>query len=1541
MVSPAHPPTAKRRSLLPYHGRRLRCLLPLPPRAALHCQRSLSFTLLPSRLLWYSPLNSLISLWDTTATLLTGREAQKACSTTFVLIGRSNISFGLTVQGVFSRALHCVKIDIKFHEGWTVKHVKVLHATGDLIDLGKYLQLVASLMELPCGRNVVPKLFSMIRAACEPSVLIVPSLRGSKFPSLTATSWQLVKSTAGPTGPESRLFHSDTEELKHTASMTSQTQPAAPFSRFSRVGFGMGLKSRSRTRDSNNGAAGGEDEWYIPYNGPYEAPREPPPRRKARDSWGNLVGGEDNDAVLVNAELHNRYGGYARGRDDERKSHTRDRTHSVVLGGTPSSGEPSRTSIGMRRRSTVSGNRPTVPSYVNLGNSGGVGESPTPHLRTTKEANRLSFASIFSFGSGRKSPTSSPLVRDRSLHKTPSKKVPRLMGPNTSSGGQEDLSGPSRSPALRRSSSTNDFNSKSPLFERQRSDPPKSSPEVSTPDDEDYYNSYYSTLIQSPQQEASRQKQHSRDTSLAEPFQQRSRLDSPVSRQSSTSPTYSHPYAYAFPTSDIPGGPQTAPLIPTPTSPRELGPNNFQQQRADPPRLTFTNPHIGNGNADTHYPSTLHLTGVGLKQLKNSASTPNLRSPSPKMSPTRQNPPDNSLPPTFILPKGKDRWLSAETWCDALLFPRPRLKVKQDENGYVGSGRIVSPPGTPLVDEFGMNHPQEQGVLSRVLAHSRSLVDLNIRASPSKSLTRERVASTSRALDNAPVAFDLRPPRPTSFAQDDLALLSPPSSLSKVLAEATKSFENKRSRSISRTRSKSLTQKGRREAQPSQTGLDFLAARAYLGNQSAVPVVVAPKSHRKNSSYSATGTTTTSSSRPSHSHTGSLVKTLSKSSKSHSRGHSRTGEDAAAPCAVDEKATGLEGALRREGTKFIQLADPAKLPVDKDKAMLRYSLSPIPRVSPTPSGIADTRVGIALSTPPPMNEESLDHDSIRLPAHPYAQGGLYSFSDKPITPVNDIPRVRGSDYAGPHPSRTISPRPEASNLSSRHKLPPHLGLHPYAQTSARDDDAEQGLVPQARSDSNIPPQSKMWAQLSPGVVREILPGDIQYSPFSPDRSDRLRSPAEIHDIIGVGEALAYTGSRARSGSNAEIVDERSSTPSSGKLSQQGQRSIASGMQRLQDDLPEFGPRARREAVLYDARRPVYAQNLSDSTPSSLEEQPSQQLTIPVAPQASTPSPAATSESSPHLSPRPLGSPNDLENFHDLFYKPSPARRPSSELKPSVSPPPQVSPAPWEVHTRNRRTGSGLTSLARQLSEEFEQMALERERTSSQYSYSASSVLANNNVTQRPADGSLRFVFEGSPHPESPISIAEEFSPAHHPTLAFKPSGALPEDVESSRASSVIPQGEEEDDDDTAMFRVGMVESVSTPLATDHRLSFMGQTADVLEPYHHSDANTSVPHARVLSGLQLPVTEGTRSSYMTTSTFSRMSGLSDFPIPPRDPHTPRHMSLLTSYFDEAMAQNEIQFLQDSPMPHGRRLTFGVDQDAEDVAEALSSDSHAHP
>lgn len=101
-------------------------------------------------------------------------------------------------------------------------------------------------------------------------------------------------------------------------------------------------------------------------------------------------------------------------------------------------------------------------------------------------------------------------------------------------------------------------------------------------------------------------------------------------------------------------------------------------------------------------------------------------------------------------------------------------------------------------------------------------------------------------------------------------------------------------------------------------------------------------------------------------------------------------------------------------------------------------------------------------------------------------------------------------------------------------------------------------------------------------------------------------------------------------------------------------------------------------------------------------------------------------------------------------------------------------------------------------------------------------------------------------------------------------------------------------------------------------------------------------ARIISGLQPPPTDATRSSYMTTSTASRMSNLSDFPVPPMSHHhsdnnsgdemtitiarpvqqhhsltTPRNVSLLSSYFNEATADSESQVesgvgdMRDSP------------------------------
>jgi hypothetical protein len=222
-----------------------------------------------------------------------------------------------------------------------------------------------------------------------------------------------------------------------------------------------------------------------------------------------------------------------------------------------------------------------------------------------------------------------------------------------------------------------------------------------------------------------------------------------------------HPYAYnSAPIRDTYQPPQTAPLV---TS----------------PKLKFTNPPHRVAFPEQE---AVVLATPPTRSLKSFASSPDLRS---------QNRKQALLSP----PKGKDRWLSAETWCDAIMFPRPRLKVEDAQLLLRGaSGRIVSPPGSPVYRGFPdqQNPDRPQGIASRVLAHSRSMVSLNnAEAGPSK-LRNEPPAAQSRGMHfempHAPVLppliihpsqADDRPPRPKSFAWDDLALPSPVPSLAR------------------------------------------------------------------------------------------------------------------------------------------------------------------------------------------------------------------------------------------------------------------------------------------------------------------------------------------------------------------------------------------------------------------------------------------------------------------------------------------------------------------------------------------------------------------------------------------------------------------------------------------------------------------------------------------------------------------------------------------------------------------------------------------
>ncbi|KAK7470251.1 hypothetical protein VKT23_001685 [Stygiomarasmius scandens] len=410
-----------------------------------------------------------------------------------------------------------------------------------------------------------------------------------------------------------------------------------------------------------------------------------------------------------------------------------------------------------------------------------------PMSRYSKDNNssrrKSSFTSLFTFNSGKKT--------------NPSTKG--LMSvPNT----------PLRSSGLADAQGHHNYSGQSavqpPSIRRLSSDPTAANQSLrhSGQVQQEYYNSYYSSLISIPPE---------RSSDLPGDGQQPSQLHSPASETSSAL----HPYAYRVSTPPSLEPPRSAPLYPSASA--RAGPSGL----ASPPVPMQQSPHI-----TLHPPANI--------SLKNSVSTPNLRA-------------GRRSKPSF--PKGKDKWLSPETWCDALLFPRPRFKIKQDSDSFsAGSGRIVSPPGSPVIDQFH-NGQDMPSVASRVLQHSRSLFELRSpppvagpsALSPPKDRLHAQPENTTPVTDQNR-STESRPSRPKSWALDDLALPSPAPSLARVLEEgqilehqrkkwqdqAIKSFQNERARSLSRARTKSLTSKQVKRSE-AHSRLDFLAARGLLG----------------------------------------------------------------------------------------------------------------------------------------------------------------------------------------------------------------------------------------------------------------------------------------------------------------------------------------------------------------------------------------------------------------------------------------------------------------------------------------------------------------------------------------------------------------------------------------------------------------------------------------------------------------------------------------------------------------------------------------
>jgi serine/arginine repetitive matrix protein 2 len=157
-----------------------------------------------------------------------------------------------------------------------------------------------------------------------------------------------------------------------------------PLARLSRLGLALGIGSTQATRNDNSK---GEDESYIPYNGPYESPTKV---QQIRGYWDSSAQDAVPDArsfthLSFNEEkAHNFYNqtpSIANGRNYPSASRV---TLSNILT------EPRRRFGRIRQNSTP----PPRTSYVSLDQNGGVGDTPVPVHRTTPSRSGSSKVSV-------------------------------------------------------------------------------------------------------------------------------------------------------------------------------------------------------------------------------------------------------------------------------------------------------------------------------------------------------------------------------------------------------------------------------------------------------------------------------------------------------------------------------------------------------------------------------------------------------------------------------------------------------------------------------------------------------------------------------------------------------------------------------------------------------------------------------------------------------------------------------------------------------------------------------------------------------------------------------------------------------------------------------------------------------------------------------------------------------------------------------------------------------------------------------------------
>ena len=595
-------------------------------------------------------------------------------------------------------------------------------------------------------------------------------------------------------------------EMTATASTSSNS---APLSRFARISAGLGLKSLNNagpSRQTRQYTDANESEWYIPYNGPYEPPKSVsrPGTSKDRDGDGGNWVGQNNGAEHDPFERDKSVAGHgassASGHghgvgsifgiepapesyyEDDRKN-VRSRAFSAAsvysedaaIPGNVVSNERRSNWLSSPTASPVSPKLRTVRSISRMHNTSyldtsiGIGESPVPAQRISQAPNhtlghasgsghghghdanehllqahahnksgqavspvspRDSFASFWTFGrsANKKAVGGTPSVYSGGRRPSIETHFSRPSTSTRNTAAQGTATGQPFSATRDRSATVGGaIHSGTDTSEAENATPRSIRPRANTTSQP----GILKTSTSAPQMIRTA---NSAPVVSVDPSEQVS---------DGSAPSYQrHPYATASP----------------PTGHREHS-RYFPSQKR-PTMLNLTVPFLSQSKSF----ASLKKSN---SNLKSSVSTPNLRGSSGGKSNMGSASNSPSTPSAT-----SSKWLSAETWCDALLFPRPRFRMR--------SAHVISPPGSPVGGAPPHSAPAQPRSLKRSIFGGKQHTDTrkSIRTPPSAPPVFVHPASSSPSqMVAGPSNAQPKPSRSKPFAQDDLAIPSPIPSL--------------------------------------------------------------------------------------------------------------------------------------------------------------------------------------------------------------------------------------------------------------------------------------------------------------------------------------------------------------------------------------------------------------------------------------------------------------------------------------------------------------------------------------------------------------------------------------------------------------------------------------------------------------------------------------------------------------------------------------------------------------------------------------------